>query len=183
MARRLRETGYDVASLTIVDTEPPDDDESRIREIDHEQGFAHLVEIFEQVAERPFGITAEQLASGDVAAHLKLLHDRLVQFNLVPRRSKADVLRGPFRAFATCLRTVYRPAAIDSSPVRLMLVDDARLDRETNQRQLAQYANAWKQWAPNLVFCRGSGNHMTTLKSPHVQALAALLGEAFVSRR
>ena len=33
----------------------------------------------------------------------------------------------------------------------------------------------WRRWLPNLRFSMGAGNHMTTLKQPYVQDLAALV--------
>jgi arthrofactin-type cyclic lipopeptide synthetase C len=127
------------------------------------------------VAERSFGIGAKEIEPLDRAGQLAMLHQRLVQFGLMPRRSSPQVLEGPFRTFATCLRTTYRPPSSYPEPLRLVLVDHSKLDADVNRRLVEQTVEGWKRWAPSLVFSPGAGNHMTTLKSPHVQTLAAFL--------
>jgi thioesterase domain-containing protein len=175
MALRLRGAGRPVGSLTILDTEVPDEDGAPIPESDGREAFLKLVDVFEQVAERPLGIGPEEAASLDEAGRLGLLHERLVRLGLMPRRSNPGLLRGPFRTFATCLRTHYTPAGIYPDAVRLVLLADPACDEATNRRQFEETVRGWRRWAPGLVFSTGAGNHMTALKSPHVRSLASYL--------
>jgi arthrofactin-type cyclic lipopeptide synthetase C len=173
MALRLREAGRAVGSLTILDTEVPSED--GVPEFDGREAFLKLVDVFEQVAERPLEIGPEEAASVDEAGRLGLLHERLVRLGLMPRRSDPELLRGPFRTFATCLRTPYTPAGIYPDALRLVLLADPACDEATNRRQFEEIVQGWKRWAPGLVFSTGAGNHMTALKSPHVRSLASYL--------
>jgi thioesterase domain-containing protein len=175
MAGRLRAAGRTVGSLTILDSEVPDEDGAGIEEHDNRGALLELVDIFEHAAERSLEIGPDDVAPLDEDGRLKLLHERLVGIGLMPRRSSHEVLRGSFRSFATCLRTTYTPAETWPDPLHLVLLSDPRRDEETNQRQFAEAVRGWKRWAPNLVFSRGAGNHVTALKSPHVRSLASRL--------
>jgi thioesterase domain-containing protein len=175
MAQRLRAAGRAIASLTILDSEVPDNDDALVREYNRTEAVMKLIETLEQVLGYPLEIGASNLDSCDDAAQRQLLHERLVRVGRMPRRSKPDVLRGPLRTFAASLRTHYRPDKVYPEPVRLVLVDDPKLDDEANRLQRERTIKGWRRWAPNLFFLYGPGNHMTALKRPHVHALATWL--------
>jgi len=99
----------------------------------------------------------------------------LVRYGILPQRSEPEVLRGPLRVFATSLRTCYTPANIYPGPLRLILADDPRLEETDNRRKQECLIERWKQWAPGLISVHASGNHLTTLRTPHVDALALIL--------
>ncbi|HEX8361296.1 MAG TPA: alpha/beta fold hydrolase, partial [Longimicrobium sp.] len=175
MAQRLRRAGRAVGSLTILDSEVPHGDGAIAAECESLDVYLHLVKVFEQTVERSLGIGPAEAGALDEAGRLKLLHERLVQAGLMPRRSAPDVLRGPFRTFATCVRTPYHPAEPYPDPVRLVLVGDPERGDAENRRYFADSVRGWRRWAPRLEFMEGEGNHITALKPPHVAALAATL--------
>ncbi|HEX2081189.1 MAG TPA: amino acid adenylation domain-containing protein, partial [Longimicrobium sp.] len=177
MALRLRQAGRPVASLTILDSDVPDQDEGSIREYDGVEAFLKLVEILELTAERPLGIACADAGALDEAGRLKLLHCRMLRYGLISARSTYQALYGPLRTFARCLRTTYRPSGVYPGPLRLVLVPDPRRDEEANRAQFAETVRGWRRWAPGLVFSAGAGNHVTALKPPHVASLAAFLAE------
>ncbi|HEX8432184.1 MAG TPA: hypothetical protein VF625_12930, partial [Longimicrobium sp.] len=144
-------------------------------EYDSGEALLALVEVFELSLGRSLDIGPGEIELLDHAARLGLLHERLVRFGVVPRNSGHDVVRGPFRAFASSLRATYRPSEIYLEPLRLVLVSDPRHDEVENQASFARTVRGWKQWAPNVMFTTGRGNHFTALKPPHVSSLASLL--------
>jgi thioesterase domain-containing protein len=73
------------------------------------------------------------------------------------------------------LRTHYKPDKQYMGPVQLVLVDDSRLDHAANRRRHELVVQGWKRWAPNLIYLKAPGNHMTVLKSPHVLELARFI--------
>jgi arthrofactin-type cyclic lipopeptide synthetase C len=133
------------------------------------------VEIWEQSAERSLDISPAAVEALDEGGRTALLHDRLVRIGVMPARSTPEVLRGPFRAFATCVRTTYAPLDAYPDPLRLVLVPDPRYDAEENRRRFAEAVAGWGRFAPALELTVGAGNHMTALKPPHVRGLASLL--------
>ena len=74
--------------------------------------------------------------------------------------------------FAAALRTSYKPEEPYPGPVRMALVNDPKLDDEANRRQYEKNIEGWRHWAPGVMPWHGPGNHMTILKSPHVDTLA-----------
>lgn len=175
MAQRLRAAGEPVASLTIVDSEVPDGDPAIIEEHDACDAVLRFIGIFEQQLDRSLEIDSDELRRRDEAERLALVHERLVRFGLMPRRSVPESICGAFRTFSACLRTTYAPAAPYEGAVRLILLRDTRLDETENLRQFAVAVAGWRRYAPNLTALTGRGNHMTGLQLPHVQGLAGLL--------
>jgi arthrofactin-type cyclic lipopeptide synthetase C len=133
--------------------------------------------VLELAAERSLGIGPAEVASRDEAGWLKLLHAKMVGLGLLGARATPAVLTGPFRTFARCVRTPYRPAGVYPGRLRLVLVDDPRMDEAANRAHFAEVERGWREWAPGLVFSVGAGNHITALKLPHVATLAGLLAE------
>jgi arthrofactin-type cyclic lipopeptide synthetase C len=175
MALRLREAGRPVGSLTILDSEVPRSEGPE--ECDSQEAFLKLVDVLELTAERSFGIGPAEVAARDEAGRLKLLHQKLVQYGIMNARSTYEVLYGPFWSFSRCVRTSYRPSGVYPDRLRLVLVDDPRLDAEANRQMFAEVERGWTRWAPGLEFSTGAGNHITALKSPHVATLARYLAE------
>jgi arthrofactin-type cyclic lipopeptide synthetase C len=101
----------------------------------------------------------------------------MVGLGMLGARATPEVLAGPLRTFGRCLRTAYRPRGVYPGRLRLVLVDDPRMDEAANRAQFAQVERGWRAWAPGLVFSVGAGNHITALKAPHVAVLAGLLAE------
>jgi arthrofactin-type cyclic lipopeptide synthetase C len=182
MALRLHSAGRDIASVTMIDSEAPEGDGILGHEYNCTEVLMKLVELSELSAECSLDLVATDFDGLDYAAQLKLLHGRLVGVDLMPRRSKPEVLHGMVRTFATHLRTTYGPCKTYPGPVRLVLVRDAKDDEATCQKKHKQTAAAWQRFAPELVTWHGPGNHMTILKPPHVAMLtgwlhASLCGE------
>jgi thioesterase domain-containing protein len=175
MARQLQRMGHVIASVTILDSEAPDDGDYIIREFTRTDTLMKWMEIFELILERPIGITLEDLKSRDDAAQRKLLHACLIREGLMPTRSEHDILRGPLRSFAMALRTHYKPDSPFVGSVHLVFADDHRLDHDANRRKQEALVERWRRWAPNLTYAHTPGNHMTVLKPPFVEALACLI--------
>jgi thioesterase domain-containing protein/aryl carrier-like protein len=177
MALQLKAAGRAVTSLTLVDSEVPDEVGAQPRGYNRTEALMELVRLFEHAAECSLEIACGHLEALDVHAQLELLHARLVKVGLMPARSRADVLLGPVRTFETARRTCYHPQEVYPGPVRLVLVSDTALDGAVNDQKFLESFNGWRCFAPNLVPYQGPGNHMTVLKPPHVNVLAGRLLE------
>jgi len=170
MAQRLLDGGRRVESLTILDSDPPERvDEDH--ECDEDEIFHDFVETFRMMA----GESLDLGGSLDRAGRLRALHESLRGQGLVPERSRHEMLVGPLRTFAACLRTTYRPKRIHEGRVHLVLAHDERLDAAQNLRDVAERSRWWRRWAPDLDVSVTAGNHVTMLKAPHAQHLASRL--------
>ena len=120
--------------------------------------------------ERSLGLTARDLESLDNEAQLRLLRDRMVAVAALPRDATVDALRGILRVFSRNLNTVYSPlTALDGEIALFQAVQPEDADR---RRELAEDAADWNKLARSLRLFEVPGNHMTMLRSPHVQLIA-----------
>jgi thioesterase domain-containing protein len=117
----------------------------------------------------------EDLRPLSTADRLTLLHAHLVEANLMPKSSHPISLTGVFRTFSTHLQTSYKPHHTYEHALNLILLPDTRLGEADAQVHLHDIEQQWRLWAPHLEAWRGSGNHITILRSPHVAMLADLL--------
>lgn len=171
-AIRLSASGREVASLTIIDSEPPDNEDG-VREFTHVDMLAHWIELVELDAGRALGIKMGALDHLDMIAQLNLIHERMTALGLLPARTTPSVLEGPIRTFAAALRTSYCPKSAYAGRVNLVYASDSRIGGTDNVERRDHMFEAWKRWAPNATAWHGPGNHITILKHPHVQALAS----------
>jgi arthrofactin-type cyclic lipopeptide synthetase C len=172
IAHRLRIANRRVASLTVIDSDPPDGD-ARYKEFTETQALVTFVAVMELAAERSLGI--DVAACGlDPAQRLKVLHEAMVRATLMSGRARTspEVLRGPLRMFSTVLRTTYRPRTVYPDPLRLVSAGDPRLTDADDRRARDAMAEGWRRWAPALTVWDAPGNHVTTLRVPHVDGLA-----------
>ncbi|MGH7620694.1 MAG: alpha/beta fold hydrolase, partial [Gemmatimonadaceae bacterium] len=178
MALRLADTRGMPTTLTMVDSDPPDDPSIRIHEYGNTSVFLSLVAALELSAEKSLEISADDAARLKHPEQIVLLHERLVRVGLVSARSDPAMLLGPYHAYAACRRAAYTPRTAYDGLVRLVLVDDPTADAAENARRHAETVAAWRRWAPRVEYVHGPGNHMTAMRAPHVQMLATLLGRS-----
>lgn len=175
IAQALISRGRTVASLTLIDTKVPDEDERSILEYTLTDVLMKLIEIYEMSSKQSLEISRQDIDSLEESAQRRLLHDRLIRVGLMPKQSKPESLIGTLRTFGTALRTSYRPANVYTGNVRLVLAFDTDLDEQANIICNENGIVKWKKWAPNLTVMQSKGNHMTMLHSPYVEAIAALI--------
>jgi amino acid adenylation domain-containing protein len=175
VARELRKQQRNIASLTLLDTNPPDADLDPTREYTPEEIMSQWLSIIQQILNRSLGITVTELMAERPTVQRDLLHRRLVEERLMPRGSRPEDLRGPLRSFAAALRSHYRSPEPYPQCVHLVLVDDSKLDRDHNGARQRQIRDTWRRYAPALTLVRAPGNHVTVLKSPHVTTLSSIV--------
>lgn len=161
-----------VASLTIIDSDVPNGNCMNVGEYTSFEVLSELIQIIELNAEASLGINSTELAYVDETQQLEMLHEGMVRVGLMDRRIRPEAMRGVLRTFGAALRTIYRPRQTFQGPLRLVLIADALIDEQANGRQHHKVLEGWRQWAPNVTYWHGPGNHMTILKPPHVNALA-----------
>jgi len=171
MALLLSKTAYPVSSLTIIDSQAPDDNALQIRDYTSAEAMARLASLLSNYVDDLFDFDLDQLELLDDTSRLKLFHSALVRANLLPHRSDFKALEGMVRTFEAALRTSYQPSSALLGPSYLALARDSNHLDMNNELRLKINANRWRRWLPNLIVRKAPGDHMTMLKSPHVQVL------------
>jgi arthrofactin-type cyclic lipopeptide synthetase C len=173
LARRLSQSGRHIVSLTILDSEAPDNDDARSREYDNTDALMEWLSIFELILERPLKLNRADLERRVEAEQVQLIHRCLVAEGVLPKRSTSDQIVGALRTFATSIRAPYRPTAIYTGAAHLIVADDPRHPADVNLKYQHQLLQAWTRWLPNMMYTHASGNHITMLKEPNVNGLAS----------
>jgi thioesterase domain-containing protein len=168
---RLINVGRKVESLIIVDSDLPDGSVAH-PSADETAIFLKYIAVLEDVTDTSWGIMDTQLQSLSYCERLKLVHKKMVEFRLIPRRSSPDVIEGSLKTFAACLAIPYAPSFVYPNPTYLMVMDDKRMDSESNRARVIDLFEGWKRVTANLTFWHGPGNHMSALKAPHVVQVA-----------
>lgn len=172
VARYLLKHGRTIASLTLIDSEPPQLIHE-IREFTELDVYRRLIELLELSAGRSLGISSSELvAAADPDRNLSLLHRGVVRAGLMSSRTNSKTLAGPVNTFAAALRTSYVPNGTFDERVSLALVDDPRLSTHENVNLQRETVLAWQRFAPRAAAWLGPGNHFSVLRPPHVARLA-----------
>lgn len=180
IARQLLEAGHRIASLLILDSEAPDDDEEVIKECERTDVAMNMIEALELLLKKPMGIHRPDMELLSDSSQQALIHQNLVREGLLPMRSQPSVLHGPLRTLGMALRSRYKPKGTYPGPASLILVDDPRLDKRANQRKQDLLVEGWKKYVSSLTCFHIPGNHLTALKAPHVRELARILAQSII---
>jgi amino acid adenylation domain-containing protein len=172
MARRLREQGRQVVSLTLIDSEPPSVEGRFARDVTTPEIRKQFVEAIALNFDIRVDVGDALLGSGESIQFIRHLHELLVKADVLPRSSDPDTLRGPLAAFATARRYLYRPAGPYFGKVRLALVSNVSLDRQKDAQRRNDYVAGWRRWVRDLEVWDGPGHHFSVLREPHVYALS-----------
>lgn len=171
LACQLQAANRPPASLTLIDSEAPAMLMNLGREHTGQEVAQRFIDSLELIADRPLGVPQAALAAADDAGRLQLVYETAVKAGLLSPRARPQTFQGPLRTFGAALRTIYQPSLNCAVPTRLVLVPDKRLSAEEDDRQSRLMVDGWRSLLPQLAHWTGPGNHMTILRSPHVDEL------------
>jgi thioesterase domain-containing protein len=172
LAGLLESEGQPVASLTLIDTDAPDDEMQAPKEHLPLAALDKFLDVVEMSSQDSLRFDRPAIHAAGAEARLALIHKAMVQAAMMPARTTPQLLAGPLRTFCAALRTTYQPGHSTQLPVRLVFVPDTKLDKAGNEAAYAAMRAGWKRVAPQSRLWHGPGNHMTTLSHPHVKELS-----------
>ncbi|RAP55647.1 alpha/beta fold hydrolase, partial [Oleiagrimonas sp. MCCC 1A03011] len=172
MARRLQENGYTIASLTLVDSMPPEPKDSVIRNVSQMEILEGFLDAINLTMNLSLHIDKAVLTSGKVERFLHDLHAIMLKEQLLPRQSSPKILQGPLATYAAARRCIYSPSSIYNGNVLLILVRDTELDFNADRKRREDHIDQWSRWATGLSVWQGPGNHFSILRAPHILDLA-----------
>ena len=176
LAIRAQSLGIEIATLTLLDSDAPTPASTLDPKFpSHQDLLNSWIEVFELTLEHPIGLKGSDLASLPESSQLKLIHEKLVDFHLLPRRSSPDSLRGPLHAFAAALRCQYYPANPFRGTLHLGFVGNATALTSSSPFTASDMTEGWNGLAERVVKFMTPGNHITTLKEPYVKVFASYI--------
>ncbi|MDT9001111.1 alpha/beta fold hydrolase, partial [Paucibacter sp. APW11] len=187
MARQLEAIGRPPASLFILDSRGPRDKDD-VHYHTPTEALERLVSLYDLTVDKPLGLSARDFEPLGERERLELLRKRLIERRVLPARTDLTLLRGVAQVFFANINTSWCPPTGYARPVHVVVANAvSRSGPADAERDHAEVARRWRDYAPQLQLWHAPGNHLTLLSAPHVQALAEhigpLLRDAFESSR
>ena len=177
MARQLLLAGEAVAPVVLVDTEVP----GSVRSVSRLEAVAKFIEIVEMNSGISLNLSTEDLQLLDEPSRLKQILLCLATADVLPAKTSLETLRYALRIFEAHLNTGYVPAsALMQQQVILINAHEQSPEEQSSRFYRDAQATSWLNYAPKAVsITLAGGNHMSMLKPPHVDELAAHVNQAW----
>jgi thioesterase domain-containing protein len=175
MALRLHEQGRRVASLTLIDTDPPDSIEEAPHQFSTAEIFGEFKEAFEDTFEKSLDIDQAVIASGQAEVFVNELNAALIKARVLPSRNNIAMLRGSLATFAAAYNRRYIPDRCYANTLHLVLVgprSNKRVSMDDVRMKWELHAIKWWRWAAAVDIWHGPGHHFSILRAPQVYSLA-----------
>jgi thioesterase domain-containing protein len=174
MALMLHAAGRNVLSLTLLQSEPPEDESSHgVRDYTVSEVVGNWLDIIGLSTGRS-PVTLADLEREGPARQRQILRQLMVDCGLLPIESATGDLYRLLQILGIGLRTRYIPQRAYPGTIHLVLADERRGPQE-NLAKSETTAIRWQRWGSGVVECHSPGNHMTMLKLPHVLNLADII--------
>jgi arthrofactin-type cyclic lipopeptide synthetase C len=184
MALRLHEQGKSVASLTLIDTDPPDSIGEAPRQVSTAEIFREFTEAFEDIFDKSLDIDRAVIASGQARVFVDELNAALIKTKVLPLRNHVSMLQGSLATFTAAFNSRYVPSRCYANTLRLVLVgprSNRRVSMDDVRKKWGFYAAKWRQHAAAVDIWYGPGHHFSILQAPHVYLLAKWWQQAMPS--
>jgi thioesterase domain-containing protein len=175
MALRLHEQGRSVASLTLIDTDPPDS----IGEAPHQGGtaeiFRQFTEAFEDTFDKSLEIDPVVIASGQAQFFVNELNAALIRARVLPARNNIAMLHGSLATFTAARNCRYIPGRRYANTLHLVLVgtrSNGCVSVDDVRKKWEIHAAKWRRHAAAVNIWYGPGHHFSILQAPQVYLLA-----------
>ncbi|WP_141720131.1 alpha/beta fold hydrolase, partial [Rhizobium sp. YK2] len=172
MACLLQAKGREVASLTLIDSAPPDPEGDTLHDITETQIFREFVNAISFTLDEDLHINEAVMESGRRRLLLDDLHRLLRSKGVLPQNSESDSLRGALNAFAAARRGAYFPAKSFAGTMRLVQVTDPTIDVLQDSYRRRSQLTMWRRWVNDLEIWAGPGHHFSILREPNAAGLA-----------
>jgi arthrofactin-type cyclic lipopeptide synthetase C len=175
MALRLHEQGRSVASLTLIDTDPPDSIGEAPRQVSTAEIFREFTEAFEDTFNKSLDIDQAVIASGQAQFFVDKLNAALIKARVLPLRNNTAMLHGSLETFTAACNCRYIPGRCYANTLHLVLVgprSNRRVSIDDVKKKWEIYAAKWRQHAAAVNIWYGPGHHFSILQVPQVYLFA-----------
>jgi thioesterase domain-containing protein len=172
MALMLQSSGRDVLSLTLLDTDSPDESSRDLREYTLREVVGNLLE-YARLALHRSVISLAELAQEPAPRQREILLDLLIQSGMLPAKAENADLYYALQIIGTGLRTRYIPHRTFSGSLHFIHAAESTGAEENQDSQKA--ISRWERWASSVTLHRSPGNSITMLHSPHLKSLAEIV--------
>jgi thioesterase domain-containing protein len=175
MALRLHDEGRSVASLTLIDTDPPDSIGEAPHQVSTPEVFREFTEAFEDTFNKSLDIDQAAIASGQAQFFVDELNAALIRARVLPSRNNIAMLHGSLATFTAAYNCRYIPSRRYANTLHLVLVgprSNRRVSMDDVRKKWETYAAKWRRHADAVDIWHGPGHHFSILQAPQVYLLA-----------
>jgi len=175
MALRLHDEGRSVASLTLIDTDPPDSIGEAPHQVSTPEIFREFTEAFEDTFNKYLDIDQAAIASGQAQFFVDELNAALIRARVLPLRNNIAMLHGSLATFTAAYNCRYIPNRRYANTLHLVLVgprSNRRVSMDDVRKKWEIYAAKWRRHADAVDIWHGPGHHFSILQAPQVYLLA-----------
>ena len=173
MARRLWGTRNQVAMLFLLDSEAPHTKEIEWGGSASVHVLLSLIEIYELKLGRSLGLSRPLLEAMDERSQVKDVFTKLIGAALLPKRMSLQTFEGIVGVFKVDMASTFAPEGAYAGSCRMFAPSSSVSEAENQQTEMRLVS--WRHYLPDLLVQRVSGNHVTMLRNPHVEAIAGHL--------
>ncbi|MFZ4834003.1 amino acid adenylation domain-containing protein [Rouxiella sp. Mn2063] len=174
MASQLAAQGYQVASLTLIDSEAPLASKDDAVTPSLADCLREYVESIGFNLGAALDIDPSIYASNDIEKMLSVVHQHLHRAGKLPGNSSPSLLQGPWQTFHAARQAHYVPASRYQGQVNLVQVRDPWMNDDEDVTRRREDQAGWAHWADALNTVNGPAQHFTVLKAPYVTELVQL---------
>lgn len=182
MACELGERGQPPRALVLIDTPAPQFFQPTGADWSQARWLVQISEIVGHLYGVDTALGLDELLGLDDEAQLSRLHQRLMATGVLPPGSPAHYLRGFVSVYRANLGARYQPRRLHASTRVLLLrardAQPAQLNPEQFDAVRASPDLGWQGWLTQpLQVVEVPGDHLTMMRSPHVQSLAQAIND------
>jgi thioesterase domain-containing protein len=180
MAQALRQAGHEIALVAILDTSAPKAEADPVNGgWDDTAWLCELIERMEKTLDVELHLTEKMLAPLTLEEQLLYVNQCLQQQTLGQWAADSDYLRGLFQVFKANSQARYTPSSTLRVPIALLRTLATDEERTAPDCEQTDPTWGWAEFADGPVdLYEIPGDHLTMIKSPHVQSLAMHLAIA-----
>jgi thioesterase domain-containing protein len=185
VAQQLARSGESIELLAILDIPAPTSEvKSSAYDSDDATWTFRLGQVFQQASGKEFGVCQEDLVGLDADGQAEYLKDKLEAAEMLPSGASASHVRGLVKVFRANSCAHYTPTE-PLQPVTIALFRAEEYHPNFDFSPAGESSTdapdpslGWQRYALGPVIVNPvPGNHLTMMWEPHVQGLAASLGE------
>ncbi|MDZ8033656.1 alpha/beta fold hydrolase [Nostoc sp. DedSLP04] len=169
MAQQLLASGYQVASLVLIDSYPPTAVD-RNEDIDRDMLMTMLIEELSGLYGKELAIALEELHQLDPLDQLNLLLEKVQQLGILPSDMGIQQAQRLWNVFCTNFMAC-RHYQLKTYPAKALLICAS----ENNQCKVQDSNSGWSTIINDLKTCTIPGNHYTIVQTPLIKNLIKAL--------
>ncbi|PHS16284.1 MAG: non-ribosomal peptide synthetase [Blastopirellula sp.] len=169
IACQLEKLGEQVKPVILLDTAIANKNRPKMQNLSRVEKFMELVHIFEQLADKNYGIRITDFTYLKPNEQVLLLKEKMEWSGVISKSNSQKDLESILRVFFSQLDILYKPE-IPFSGKLVLLSPESDCSSSESKNDLMQ-SGSWSDYANSLTTERINGNHMTLLQKPNIHAV------------